>query len=97
MTDVQPTAICPRCEGVNPDPDFALCRECAREVMDYATIVAEGGAYWICDVCGESGVIPDGDAAREQRTIHGIAAPAPLMLVFPSCIHHRGPTNEAAV
>ena len=60
-----------------------------------AEIVAQGGIYVKCNVCGLYGAIAGHHrAAHDVRTHTGISAPDPVGLQLESCEDHAGwPTN----
>ena len=99
---------CPRCkvrgdfthEGRIEENELLpgdLCEQCEKEVALHKSIVAEGGIYWKCKGCAQSGVIkgtsPICAAVREKMNI---PPPGPCGTEFDKCEEHAVSEGEGS-
>ncbi len=69
----------------SPDP----CPSCAKELEEWAVLVAAGGVYFKCATCSVNGVVLAGShLAKSVRKETRIKPPKPIGMMFHSCEQH---------
>ena len=69
-------------------PASEPCEGCREELAKFKAVVEDGGVYWSCKECHQSGVIKPSDYANAVRKSAGVEKPKPVGVAFDVCKDH---------